>query len=546
VSSAASLRILHVEDDLIDVELIGRALKKQSSPCDIHVASTRKQFEEALEEGNFGLVISDTNLPGLDGLQVLKSTRLLYPTVPFVFLSGGFASEEVKKNLQQAGASACLLKSEVGQLVSTISQIVQKQTGTQQSFGAQYANPMELLVSVVQELSTARELAAVMAIVRRAARALTGADGATFVLRERDMCHYADEDAIAPLWKGLRFPMSACISGWAMLNRQPAVIEDIYADARIPHEAYRPTFVKSLVMVPIRTIDPVGAIGNYWAKPHQPTAEEVKLLQALADTTAVAMENVQVYAELEERVRVRSLELQEANRELEAFSYAVSHDLRAPVRHIHAYADILDKECMQRLEENGRHYVSRIRNAAGRMGELIEGLLALSHTSRAPLARDSIDLSTMAREILTELQATDATRRVEVVIADELHASGDARMIRVVLQNLLGNAWKFTGRCALPRIEVGSERSAEGELCYFVRDNGAGFDMAHAARLFDVFHRLHAEREYPGSGVGLATVQRVIRRHGGRIWANAAPGEGATFYFTLEPQVDPGRSPDAA
>src|SRR5437763_3268396 len=174
------------------------------------------------------------------------------------------------------------------------------------------------LVEVVQRLSLARDLATVQEIVRRSARLLTGADGATFVLRDGDRCHYADEDAIEPLWKGQRFPMSACISGWSMLNRQPAVIEDIYADDRIPHDAYRPTFVKSLVMVPIRTLDPVGAIGNYWATRHQPTAAEVRLLQALADTTAVAMENVRVFCELEDRVKARTAELEAANEQLAA------------------------------------------------------------------------------------------------------------------------------------------------------------------------------------------------------------------------------------
>src|SRR3569833_241145 len=173
-----------------------------------------------------------------------------------------------------------------------------------------YGHAMEQLVEVVQRLSMARDLATVMDIVKHAARALTGADGATFVLRDGDKCFYADEDAISPLWKGQRFPMDICISGWAMLNRQPAVIEDIYADSRIPADAYRPTFVKSLAMVPIRTLDPVGAIGNYWAERHQPSPEQVKVLQALADTTAVALENVQVYAELEKRVRERTLELE--------------------------------------------------------------------------------------------------------------------------------------------------------------------------------------------------------------------------------------------
>jgi diguanylate cyclase (GGDEF)-like protein len=181
------------------------------------------------------------------------------------------------------------------------------------------ADPQALrLIRVVQELSMARDVDRVAEIVRRAARELTGADGATFVLRDGQQCFYRDEDAISPLWKGQRFPMSLCISGWAMLNRQATVIPDIYLDPRIPHEAYRPTFVKSLVMVPIRTLDPIGAIGNYWASPHTATAEQVELLQALADSTSIALENVQVYSEMERRVAERTGQLVEVNHRLQA------------------------------------------------------------------------------------------------------------------------------------------------------------------------------------------------------------------------------------
>lgn len=186
---------------------------------------------------------------------------------------------------------------------------------------------LQRLVTTVQELSLARDITTVMSIVRKVARELTGADGATFVLRDRlsegEFCYYADEDAIGPLWKGSRFPIEACISGHAMLNRKPIVIEDIYVDERIPIAAYEVTFVKSLAMVPIRTIDPVGAIGNYWAKQHLATEEEVSLLQSLADITAVTLENIKVYDELEQRVKQRTLELEQKNQEiLNSITYA--------------------------------------------------------------------------------------------------------------------------------------------------------------------------------------------------------------------------------
>ncbi|MGI0485751.1 GAF domain-containing protein [Pantanalinema rosaneae CENA516] len=168
------------------------------------------------------------------------------------------------------------------------------------------------LIQVIQQLAVARDLDTIMVAVRTAARQLTGADGATFVLRDQDQCYYADEDAISPLWKGGRFPMSACISGWVMLNQQPAVIEDIYADPRIPVDAYRPTFVQSLAMVPIRTRDPIGAIGNYWATRHIPTPQELELLQTLADTTAIALENIYLYEAQEQRIQERTVQLQQA------------------------------------------------------------------------------------------------------------------------------------------------------------------------------------------------------------------------------------------
>jgi diguanylate cyclase (GGDEF)-like protein len=183
-----------------------------------------------------------------------------------------------------------------------------------------YTRGMERLLQAVQELSLARSLADVQAIVRTSARELTGCDGASFVLRDNGYCYYADEDAIAPLWKGSRFPMEICVSGWAMNHRESVVIPDIYNDERVPTEAFRPTFVKSMVMVPIRKVDPIGAIGNFWAFKRQPTDQEVFLLQALADSTSIAMENVGLYSELEQRVRDRTSELEKANEEIHKLS----------------------------------------------------------------------------------------------------------------------------------------------------------------------------------------------------------------------------------
>jgi signal transduction histidine kinase len=397
----------------------------------------------------------------------------------------------------------------------------------------QYSHSMERLVTAVQDLSLARTLDAVMDIVRRAARELTGADGATFVLREGNLCYYAKEDAISPLWQGQKFPINSCISGWAMLNRESVVIEDVYSDARVPMEAYRPTFVKSLVMVPIRTAAPIGAIGNYWAKLHRSPPEEVKLLQALADSASVAMENVQLYAQLEQRVRDRTAQLESANRELEAFSYSVSHDLHAPLRSINGYSGLLGAEYGGRLDAAGQDYLERIRLASQRMGGLIDDMLKLSRITRQELHFQATSLSELAKRIGDDLRRSDPGRSVNFSVAEGLVAQADPGLLGIALQNLLGNAWKYTAKKAQAEISFSLKEDAGHETVYAVQDNGVGFDMADADKLFRPFQRLHPATEFSGTGVGLATAHRIIGRHGGRLWAEAAENQGATFYFTL-------------
>ncbi|MBN1343821.1 MAG: PAS domain S-box protein [Phycisphaerae bacterium] len=238
--------------------------------------------------------------------------------------------------------------------------------------------------------------------------------------------------------------------------------------------------------------------------------------------------------ELEGRVVRRTAELQAANTELEAFCYSVSHDLRAPLRRIDGFSQALLDDYPDRLDEQGQDYLNRVRASAQRMGMLIDDLLRLSRITQSEMRRKDTDLSQMAREIADGLRDRDPDRAVDVVIEDGIRAECDAQLLRAVLENLFENAWKFTGKRPRARVEFGSFTRDE-ERVYLVRDNGAGFDMAYAERLFGAFQRLHSESEYEGTGIGLATVRRVIRRHGGRVWAEGAVDQGATFYFTLHP-----------
>jgi signal transduction histidine kinase len=238
------------------------------------------------------------------------------------------------------------------------------------------------------------------------------------------------------------------------------------------------------------------------------------------------------HALLEQRVHERTEALNASNKELEAFCYSVSHDLRSPLRSIDGFSQALLEDLGDRLDELSAEHLARIRAATQRMGTLIDDLLNLSRISRTELTSKPVDLSAMARAVVDDCAATQPDRRVAVVIGDCPGAMGDPRLLRQVFENLIGNAWKFTSKQPEARLEFGAV-GKDGETVYFVKDNGAGFDPAYAQRLFGVFQRLHAMTEFPGTGVGLAIVDRIIRRHGGRIWADAAVGQGATFYFTL-------------
>ena len=242
----------------------------------------------------------------------------------------------------------------------------------------------------------------------------------------------------------------------------------------------------------------------------------------------------QLNADLEQRVVRRTAELEASNKELEAFSYSVSHDLRAPLRAINGFAEILLKETNGSLNEKARHYLDTVASSARRMGELVDDLLSFSRLNRQPMSAGTIDLNALVQQQFEELRRADPQRVVAVEVQPLPSASGDRALVNQVLANLLGNAWKFTGKKPDARIEVGVQ-SQDGETVYFVRDNGAGFNMAYADKLFGVFQRLHSDEEFPGTGVGLAIVQRVIHRHGGRVWAESRENEGATFYFTLPP-----------
>jgi signal transduction histidine kinase len=243
---------------------------------------------------------------------------------------------------------------------------------------------------------------------------------------------------------------------------------------------------------------------------------------------------------LEQRVALRTQQLQIANDELEAFSYSIAHDLRSPLGSINGFGKLLERAMPADASERARHYLRRIGSGAVRMGEMIDALLALAQLSRAGLHWGDVNLYVLADAVFAGLQESEPGRRVQLELGEGPQVSGDSRLLKMVMENLLGNAWKFSARQPNAKIAFGQEPGANGQTHYFVRDNGIGFDMAHAGKLFGAFERMHGSSDFAGHGIGLANVKRIINRHGGRIWAESVPGQGATFYFTLgEPPLPP-------
>jgi len=285
----------------------------------------------------------------------------------------------------------------------------------------------------------------------------------------------------------------------------------------------------------------VGAV-DYLVKPVVPEfvrskvavfVELAKKSELLRRQTRLLAESEQAALELAETRAELVRDLEHKNRELESFSYAVSHDLRAPLRRIDSFSRAVLESQADKLDDSGRKHLERVREASQHMAELIDDVLYLSRVTRADLRDQEVDLSALTGLILTRFQEAEPSRNVETRVRPGVVVTGDGQLLRIALENLLENAWKFTSKQAESRIEFGVTQ-ASGEPTYFVRDNGAGFDMTYADRLFGPFQRLHAHGEFPGSGIGLATVQRIIHRHGGRVWAEGLVGQGATFQFTLD------------
>lgn len=388
------------------------------------------------------------------------------------------------------------------------------------------------LVVAVRDLAAASSMDEIVDIVRHAARQLVDADGATFVLRDNGQCYYVDYDAISPLWRDERFPMEACISGWSMLHREAVFIPDIYADERIPHEAYRPTFVQSLAMTPVRTADPIAAIGVYWADHHHLTSEEAELLQALADSTAVAIENARIRSELEERVTARTAQLSAANNDLHAFVQLAAHDLRSPLLTVRGFTDLAIAFDRDNLSPDGLEALEAVRTQVERMRQLIDAILEYSIAATSELTVSDIDFDDVASHVIMDLRGLIEQRNATVEAHDLPTASVSGPLMERVMQNLIANAVQYGDRDH-PVVRVEGGRDDNGSVRISVSDNGQGVSDADRDVIFAMFKRGSAAPLAEGSGIGLAFVHRVVTNHGGTIEVDRGPLGGARFTVQL-------------
>lgn len=495
-----TIKILLVEDNRADIIMLQELLSEVSTvQFEVVPATLLSAATTQLKQASFDVILLDLSLPDAHGLETIVQVQAQAPSVPIVVMTG-LDNEELAVDAVRQGAQDYLVKGQVNShlLVRAIRYAIERKHSLEALRDSE--ERFRLLVAGGKDYAifTLAPNGCVMNWNAGAQR--THGYPAEEIIGQDFSCFYVPKEIDA---------------GKPQRDLQLAT-----AEGRFEEEGWR-----------VRQ----GGL-RFWAAVSISTLrDESGQIRGFAQVTRDLTERQRAEAEirkLHEDLKRRAVELEFANKELEAFNYSVSHDLRNPLSVINGFSALLLKNYSQKLGEKGQNYLQRIHNACKRMEQLIEDLLLLSRISRTQVHIETVQLSSLVQKIALALQQTQPQRQVEFRIAAGVMAKGDGRLLEIVLENLLGNAWKYTGKKAHTCIEFGTIQQ-EGQTVYFVRDNGAGFSMADADKLFYAFQRLHQQSEFEGTGIGLATVQRIIHRHGGKIWAEAVVDAGATFYFTL-------------
>jgi PAS domain S-box-containing protein len=501
------LRVLIVEDAKSDIALLLFALRDGGFDVTYEAVASQAAMRAALQHHQWDVITSDHGMPQFSGPAALALARELSPDVPFVIVSGE-TDINLAVSLVQAGARDYVQKTELARLVPVIRRVLLDREVRNDKVLADQA----LIASEAQYRRLFESAQDGILIVDAGTGQIQ--DVNPFLL---DLLGFSRAEYLGKkLWEVAAFQDSeASKSAFLELQQRGYIRYDNIPLHSKTGSSVEVEFVSNIYDVGLRKVIQCN-------------------IRDITERKHVEAEIQQLNADLERRVYLHTAQVEALNRELETFHYSVSHDLRAPLRRINGFVNALEKACGDELTSKAKELIMEIRASTEHMTSLIQALLKLASLGKSELQCEEIDLSALAHLIATELKHDDPGRHVEFIIPDGIQASGDAAMLRIVMENLMGNAWKFTSLVDLARIEIGVTYPAGKPVEYFVRDNGAGFDMRYAHRLFGVFQRLHLQDEFPGTGIGLASVQRIMHRHGGRIRAESSVGKGATFYFDLD------------
>jgi PAS domain S-box-containing protein len=500
------LRLLIVEDSRLDAELACLTLQAAGFDVESKVVDNGPAMRAALLSQDWDLVVSDHSMPQFSGSEALELVLELRPDTPFIIVSGEIDLDQAV-SLMKSGARNYIPKLQLNRLPSAVERALfdmrlnRAQKDASQKLAASERRYRRLFETAQDGILIVDAISGEIQDVN------------PFLL---DLLGFSKEEYLdKKLWEVAAFRDSeASKSAFLELQNNGYIRYD-----NIPlHDSQGGD-------VEVEFVSNVYTVGD--KKVIQCNIREISARRA------VEAEMVSDKAELERRVRLRTAQVDALNRELQTFNYSVSHDLRAPLRRITGFVTALERVCGAEISARGKDLMQEIKNASAQMTTLITALLKLSSFSGVELMVQPTDLSSMAHEVAAQLQQSEPQRKVEIVIAEGLSDIADPSLTRVVLENLMRNAWKFSSKQESARIEVGISQERDKPAAFFVQDNGVGFDMKYADKLFGAFQRLHSEDEFPGTGIGLATVQRIINRHGGKVWAESQVGKGARFSFTL-------------
>jgi PAS domain S-box-containing protein len=503
-----ALRILIAEDSTIDAEFLVRAVRRGGYDAAYQVVDTHAAMRAALEQQDWDVITSDNNMPEFSATAALALAQELRPGVPFIIVSGEI-NLSLAVSLMKGGARDYIDKRQLERVVPALERELREVDLRRQQRRSEQA--LQVSETRYRRLfETAQD--GILILDAHSGRIL---DVNPFLI---EMLGYPKQELlgkelgqIGP-FRGIDESQFA----FTQLHSQGYIrYDDLPLEAR-DGSLIAVEFVSNSYLVDGQQVIQCNIRDNSARKQAETSLRNLN-------------------AELEQRVRERTVLLQALNKDLEAFNYSVSHDLRAPLRRIAGLAGVVREDCAAKLDAKDLGCLDRIKACVQDTDALIDALMELGRVARTEMHRDPVDLSALAHAVASELQQQNTGRKVELCVAEGIKVDADARLLRIVLENLLGNAWKFTARIAAARIELGSIKQADGNVACFVRDNGAGFDMAYADKMFAPFQRLHNVKDFPGTGIGLATVERIIHRHAGRIWAESAVDAGTTIYFTLSP-----------